>query len=575
MDKRIRGSILLFTILVLSVSALKAHDGFKGGSNVPARNVMDAPEQPPRTACNNSEGLPPVGNQVVAGSCYAWAAAYYYLTHLQWQEYGWNVNDPAHQCSPAFVYNLTNGGVDNGASTGEYARRDAFKVFETMGCATMADMRYRYNRYRSFPDETTFRNGMRFRTLTTHYIETDTPSGIQNLKDHLLEGNLAVLGIFGYENLNNIHLYDDTYCVSQTTGGRLYWHEVTVIGFDDSLATPDGLGAFRIVNSLGSNWGDSGFFWMSYEAVMDSKTASGYAMYATDRIGYEPTLTARLEVEHSDRYNLTYRAGFGQPESPDTVLTFFDFNPMSLQTGLPYPEGAIVLDCTDMVPFIDYNSPNEIFITIVDHGVSNGHSGTIVSLAIEDLAQERSALCNRTPIPIPDSDEETVAAVFLTYSYFPPEIVEMHLPDGTESCPYSESLEIRPGTGTYPIQWSVIQGILPGGLTLNNETGEISGEPGETGTFDFTVQVTDQEAETDSRSFSITVIPYTEIKGDVNGDCAIDVLDALMVVNIILALASPTQDQIWRADCNGDEEANILDALGIVNVILGTGSCEP
>ena len=59
--------------------------------------------------------------------------AYYYLTHLQWQEYGWEVNDPAHQFSPAFVYNLTNGGIDNGASAGENARHDSFELLETLG----------------------------------------------------------------------------------------------------------------------------------------------------------------------------------------------------------------------------------------------------------------------------------------------------------------------------------------------------------------------------------------------------------------------------------------------------------
>ena len=164
----------------------------------------------------NLDGLPPVGDQVVGGSCFAWAAAYYYLSHLQWQEFGWDVNDPAHQCSPAFIYNLTNGGVDNGASEGVNARADAFKVLETMGCATMADMPYDYRTYRAFPSEKAFRNGMRFRTLSTHNITTRTDSGLQVLKDHLVAGNLAVLGIFGFRNFDIINSYDDTYCVSQT-----------------------------------------------------------------------------------------------------------------------------------------------------------------------------------------------------------------------------------------------------------------------------------------------------------------------------------------------------------------------
>ncbi|NNJ52285.1 MAG: T9SS type A sorting domain-containing protein [Ignavibacteriaceae bacterium] len=364
----------------------------------------------------NLAGLPPVGNQVVAGSCYAWAAAYYYLSHLQWQEYGWNVNDPANQCSPAFVYNLTNGGVDNGAWEGDSARHDAFEVFETLGCATMEDLPYHYTTYRDFPTETAFRNGMEFRTLSTHHIETRTDSGLQVLKDHLLAGNLAVLGIYGYQNLSNIHNYNNIYCQSQATGGRLYWHEVTIIGYNDTLVTAEGIGAFRLVNSWGTAWGDAGFFWMSYEAVKHTQTSYGYAMYATDRVGYQPLITSRLEVGHFDRYNLVYKAGYGNATSPDTLLSFFDFSPMSLQTGIAYPdEGTIVLDLTDMTSLIQGNGSNEIFIRIEDDAPYNNHSGFVKSLTIEDLDQQ---LCVQSlNIPILISDEQVGAEDVLDLEY--------------------------------------------------------------------------------------------------------------------------------------------------------------
>jgi C1A family cysteine protease len=233
-------SFLTFVSFVISGEQLLNNDSHQN-SNYPVKMTP--------ISWINLDGLPPVGDQVVAGSCFAWAAAYYYLTHLQWQEYGWDVNDPAHQCSPAFVYNLTNGGVDNGAWEGDSARHDAFELFEMMGCATMQDMPYHYTTYRDFPNEVSFRNGMQFRTLSTHHIESRTDSGLQVLKNHLQAGNLAVLGIYGYQNLNNINSYNNIYCHSQATGSRLYWHEVTIIGYSDTLVTADGVGAFRLVNS--------------------------------------------------------------------------------------------------------------------------------------------------------------------------------------------------------------------------------------------------------------------------------------------------------------------------------------
>lgn len=410
----------MFTIFILVSSSLGNSESEKRNNIKPNNNLVE----PERITASwiNLDGLPPVGDQVVAGSCYAWAAAYYYLTHLQWQEYGWDVNDPAHQCSPAFVYNLTNGGVDNGAWEGNNARHDAFKLFEMMGCATMQDMPYHYTTYRNFPTEVAFRNGLQFRTLSTQQIETRSDSGLQILKNHLLTGNLAVLGIYGYQNLLNINSYNNIYCQSQVTGSRLFWHEVTIIGYDDSLVTADGMGAFRLVNSWGTGWGDNGFFWMSYEAVKHIQTSYGYAMCATDRNGYEPLLTSRVEVGHLDRYNIVFRAGFGDTTSPDTLITFFDFNPMSLASGIPYPdECALVLDLTDMISLIQSSGNNNIFIRIEDEVPGNGYSGFIKALTIEDLTEQLCVQSLNIPIEIADVSIGAEEVVDFDYSLSPPQ----------------------------------------------------------------------------------------------------------------------------------------------------------
>lgn len=47
-------------------------------------------------------------------------------------------------------------------------------------------------------------------------------------------------------------------------------------------------------------------------------------------------------------------------------------------------------------------------------------------------------------------------------------------------------------TGTAPLTWKITSGELPDGLTLNTETGEITGKPTKAGNFPFTVQVTNQ-----------------------------------------------------------------------------------
>jgi Putative Ig domain/Fibronectin type III domain len=80
------------------------------------------------------------------------------------------------------------------------------------------------------------------------------------------------------------------------------------------------------------------------------------------------------------------------------------------------------------------------------------------------------------------------------------------LPSGRVNIDYSQQLAAS--GGRIPYTWALATGTLPPGLTLDTETGVISGKPAATGTYAFTVKVTDS---TPTSSFSgllrITVSP--------------------------------------------------------------------
>ncbi|UCE19634.1 MAG: choice-of-anchor D domain-containing protein [Gemmatimonadota bacterium] len=65
------------------------------------------------------------------------------------------------------------------------------------------------------------------------------------------------------------------------------------------------------------------------------------------------------------------------------------------------------------------------------------------------------------------------------------------------------------------------------------------------------------------------------LRSDVNLNGGVDIVDALLAVNIVLQMMTPTGYEQWAADCNGDGVVNIMDVLGIVNVVLGISTCEP
>ena len=81
-----------------------------------------------------------------------------------------------------------------------------------------------------------------------------------------------------------------------------------------------------------------------------------------------------------------------------------------------------------------------------------------------------------------------------------PSITTSSLPDGKVDEAYSHTLT---ATGTAPITWS-IDGGLPAGLSLNADTGEISGTPTADGTAKFTVKATNS-AGSDTKELSITI----------------------------------------------------------------------
>jgi hypothetical protein len=82
------------------------------------------------------------------------------------------------------------------------------------------------------------------------------------------------------------------------------------------------------------------------------------------------------------------------------------------------------------------------------------------------------------------------------------------LPEGSVPIPYS--LPLGASGGTPPYTWSVTSGTLPNGLTLSN-SGLLGGTPAQTGTFTFTIRVTDTSNGTDSREFSL-LIPQTGLQ---------------------------------------------------------------
>lgn len=87
----------------------------------------------------------------------------------------------------------------------------------------------------------------------------------------------------------------------------------------------------------------------------------------------------------------------------------------------------------------------------------------------------------------------------------PLEITTTSLPDGTVGVSYSETINAIGGTGART--WSRVSGELPPGVGFDGTTagGIVAGTPSKSGTYDFTVRVSDASGATDDQDFSVTI----------------------------------------------------------------------
>ena len=122
-----------------------------------------------------------------------------------------------------------------------------------------------------------------------------------------------------------------------------------------------------------------------------------------------------------------------------------------------------------------------------------------------------------------------------------PSITTSSLPDGKVGEAYSQILT---ATGTTPITWSII-GALPDGLSLNKDTGKISGTPTAAGSSTFTVKATNS-AGSDTKELSITIAKAApaeftiSVKTDGNGTASASPAKAAAGTEITLTVTPNT-----------------------------------
>mgnify|MGYP004455331901 CR=1 FL=1 len=266
-------------------------------------SIVNKEEGKPRTQANNipttsypssidnskSKYFPSIGNQHSLGSCTTWAEIYYQMSYAE------NValNRTAthdNTCSPIWIYNFANGGD---ASTGADIT-NAFRLAQRIGVPSLKTSPNTTVNAKWTTTKEAFTEAPKYRVNNYNLFYLDTYNNkITNPKSEVIAPIKAALNnnelvtyttfIFSWENKtiqkdsrvpeNTKYANDDIAIYSTGYSGC---HRMTIVGYDDDIwvdINGDGKiqeaekGAFKIVNSWGTNYGNNGFAWVSYDAL--------------------------------------------------------------------------------------------------------------------------------------------------------------------------------------------------------------------------------------------------------------------------------------------------------------------
>lgn len=221
--------------------------------------------------------FPPIGDQGSYGTCVAWSSAYNLKTALNGIDKKWTATQlaqPQNQCSPKDLFwsipSSAKGSDCNGTQF-----ENAMDAMISRGVASLATVPYSNMGDCSQSPSSTWTTEANNNKLVNYRKIADQSNSasmtLNNFKSYLAEGRPVVIGArLGdrFMKWNSSAPIDyDTY---NNPGMQHAYHAMVLGGYDDSK------GAFRVINTWGNTWGNSGYIWVDYDFFISSFCFCGF-----------------------------------------------------------------------------------------------------------------------------------------------------------------------------------------------------------------------------------------------------------------------------------------------------------
>ena len=174
-------------------------------------------------------------------------------------------------------------------------------------------------------------------------------------------------------------------------------HAVTIAGYSDEITVGTITGAFLVVNSHGTTWGNSGSVWVMYDAF---DTTKSYYLYSMEVESHDPLLVIKAVVTSNTRNTIDIKTGYAAQTGASTPASTTAIPRAFNKTGGAYPmQGSgqsstmeIAFDATSYIPYLS-NGNGTIFLQIQG-------TGTVDSLSVYYYGENPPLEFTRSGLPV-------------------------------------------------------------------------------------------------------------------------------------------------------------------------------
>ncbi|MGE5457926.1 MAG: C1 family peptidase, partial [Methanococcaceae archaeon] len=247
---------------------------------------------------DNSAYFPPAITQYW-NSCSVVSLTYYLKSALWNKKFQRDPFLPENQFSPYAVWNLI-------VNIDHFAGADnAVDLMASQGCPTVNKFPLDITK-EDFPGLEIRESGLPYRTLRIsnigNYNLADSNAAfkaIAALKDSLRKGVCFTLHFPVFQRLNEMYnikraVYDCSPAISQDSMQGS--HIVAVVGYDDTIKTAYGRGAFKLINSWGNQFGQNGYFYYDYNWFLWGNWLGHTATFLEEDFEYHPEAFLSLKL---------------------------------------------------------------------------------------------------------------------------------------------------------------------------------------------------------------------------------------------------------------------------------------